>query len=96
MKITHHSGQCRFIATNEDGEVMGEIAYQPDGDILQANHTQTQERFQGQGVAGKLLDALVEYARKENLKIVPICSYVVHAFEKDPERFRDVSLRPND
>lgn len=90
MQITHDREGLRFIAANDDGEVMGEIAYEPNGGILSATHTLTDSRFRGQGIAAKMLDALAGYARENGFKIRPVCSYVVTAFEKKPEQYRDV------
>jgi len=39
------------------------------------------DKLKGQGIAGKLLDVAVDYARKNNLKVHPVCSYVVKKFE---------------
>jgi predicted GNAT family acetyltransferase len=39
----------------------------------------------GQGIAGKLLDALITDAREQGFKIVPQCSYVAAAFRRHPE-----------
>lgn len=90
MNITHDGANSRFVAANENGELMGEISYQDRDGSLYADHTHTQERYRGRGVAGKLLDAMADYARCKGMKIVPVCSYVVGAFERDPERYRDV------
>lgn len=74
----------------EDGEKAGRMTYEKEGDhqILVA-HTNVDEKFGGRGLAGKLMDEMVAYARKEKLKIHPTCSYVVRKFEKD-EGIRDV------
>lgn len=93
MKITHNPEEHAFVAHNEEGEYMGEIQYMPKGDVLIATHTLTEDRFQGRGVAGKLLNALVEYAVETNCTITPYCSYVVRAFESNPERYRAVIER---
>ncbi len=42
-----------------------------------------------EGVARKLLDVLVEFAREKQLKIVPTCSYVEVMFKRD-QSFADV------
>jgi len=39
------------------------------------------DKLKGQGIAGKLLDVAVDYARKNNFKVHPVCSYVVKKFE---------------
>ena len=39
----------------------------------------------GQGIAGKLVDALIDTARAQGWKVIPRCSYVVAAFRRHPE-----------
>lgn len=41
-----------------------------------ADHTWVDDCLRGQGVARKLLDVLVEFAREKQLKIIPTCSYI--------------------
>jgi len=53
------------------------------------NHTRVARQFEGQGLAGRLYRAMVEFARERNLQVTPICSYVVRQFERHPED-RDV------
>ena len=62
-----------------------------EGHII-VNHTRVAKEYEGQGLAGKLYQAMVEYARKEKLQVTPTCSYVVHKFNRNPGD-RDV-LRP--
>ena len=80
-----------FIYSKDDGSKGGEITFQPQGDdIIVADHTYVDPSLRGQGVAGKLLDALAEHARSENLKIKAQCSYVVSAFARG-DRYQDVN-----
>lgn len=55
-----------------------------DGHII-VNHTRVARESEGQGLAGVLFDAMVEYARDNNVQVTPTCSYVVHKFGKRPE-----------
>jgi predicted GNAT family acetyltransferase len=47
--------------------------------------TFTPPEHRGKGIAEKLMDEAVRFAERENLKIVPVCSYAKHYFEKHPE-----------
>lgn len=68
-----------------DGRKLGEITwYEKDG-VMKMNHTFVSDELRGQGVAKKLLDQSAKYARNNNMKMDPICSYVVSAFEKSNE-----------
>ena len=53
--------------------------------VRHANHTFTPSPLRGQGIAGKLVDSLIEDARAQGFKIVPACPYVEAAFRRHPE-----------
>jgi len=62
---------------------------QPNNDTMIIEHTQVSEKLKGQGVGVQLLNNAVDYARKEKLKIVPECSFVLAMFNKK-EEYKDV------
>lgn len=81
----------RFIY-QENNEVLGEISFTPvENQIIRAEHTYVNPEARGKGIAGQLLDALADYARENQLKIQPVCSYVVSAFKKS-DKYQDVSI----
>lgn len=47
-------------------------------------HTEVHERLQGHGVARKLLDALVAWARDTKTRVLATCPYAKAQFAKDP------------
>lgn len=57
--------------------------------LIDAPRTEVDKKYGGQGIAGKLVDELVQYARDENKKIIPTCPYIKDKFEKD-EKYKDV------
>lgn len=61
------------------------IKYTVEDGIMSINSTVVKKEMGGQGIAGKLTDRAVEFAREEGYKIKPICSYAVRYFEKKPE-----------
>jgi uncharacterized protein len=85
MNIEHEGNQKdgRFLI-RQNGKVLAEILYEDHGPgQIAATHTRVDESLKGQGIGRKLLDELVSLARKYNLKIVPVCSFVQAAMEKD-------------
>lgn len=72
-----------------NGQKLGEITWKQVDGIMHMNHTYVSDQLRGQGVAKRLLDTAAHYARENNLKMYPICSYVVAAFEKSDE-YNDV------
>jgi hypothetical protein len=53
------------------------------------SHTEVHERLQGHGVARRLLDTLVKWARETNTRVLATCPYATAQFAKDPS-IRDV------
>jgi predicted GNAT family acetyltransferase len=64
---------------------MPELTWVARGQARVANHTYVPHEARGQGIAAKLVDALIADARAEGFKIVPQCSYVEAAFRRHPE-----------
>lgn len=90
MEIVHEPARRRFVAKMDDGAKAGELTYTLEGSDLRANHTGTNPAFRGRGVATRLVEAAVAYARENGLRIVPICPFVASLFEKHPEQYRDI------
>ncbi len=76
-------GKNRFYIEDDAGSVVGEITFQyEDDNTILANSTFVDPSQRGQGIARKLLDSLADHARENGMKIRPLCSYVVNAFEQ--------------
>lgn len=45
-------------------------------------HTEVDETLKGQGIGAKLLEDLVEYVRKEGIKVLPLCPFAKATFKK--------------
>ena len=56
----------------EDGVMILESTYAPD-------------EYRGMGLAGKITEKAVTYAKEHGLKIKPVCSYSVQFFKKHTE-----------
>ncbi len=51
--------------------------------VIKVTHTFVNEDYRGQGIAAKLVDALIEYCTAEGLSIIPVCSYIVKLAQRD-------------
>lgn len=60
---------------------------------LRVYHTEVSAEYEGRGFAKLLLDQLVSYARENNLRIIPLCPYVLAQFKRNPEEYVDVWLK---
>src|SRR5690625_4676050 len=79
-------GNHKFYVGEDEQNPIAEITFKTkDEHTIIADHTYVSDELRGQGMAGKLLKVLTDYARKENKKIVPVCSYVKSKMEKTSE-----------
>lgn len=79
-------GTNKFYIGDNEQEPLAEITFkEKDANTIIADHTYVSDTLRGQGIAGKLVEVLTSYAREENKKIEPLCSYVQSKMEKTPE-----------
>jgi len=91
LEIRHDEadGDGEFFVARE-GERLGELTYRRlDERRVIIDHTEVQPKLRGHGVARRLLDAAVGWARATGTRVIPTCPYVKAQFEKDPS-IRDV------
>lgn len=80
------SGENGRFVLKVDGREAGELTFVSDGPgTVVADHTFVQPALRGRGHARTLVDALVTWARAEELKIVPTCWYVREVMSAEPE-----------
>jgi len=73
----------------ENGEVLAEMVYMKEDDRIIIQHTEVDETLRGKNIGFQLVERGVEYAREENLKIVPLCQFAKKVIERHKE-FQDV------
>ncbi len=87
-------GKSKFYIGESEDNFIAHITYKNGGkNVIIVDHTFVDPSLRGQSIAGKLLAKVVEMAREENLKIVPVCSYVVTKMSRTDE-YKDVLLNP--
>lgn len=69
-------------AAYEGQDMVGECTYYVIGEVWAIDHTFVNSAYAGQGIAGRLVDELLNQARSKGVKVIPICSYVKSVFEK--------------
>jgi predicted GNAT family acetyltransferase len=79
-----------YFEAIEDGKEAGKMTYTWAGDSkFIIDHTEVSPDFNGKGVGKKLVMAAVDYARTNNVKIIPLCPFAKSVFDK-VEEIRDV------
>lgn len=56
-----------------------------DENTISIDSTFVDPKLRGEGVAKLLTDKVVDLAKENNYKIIPVCSYAVMYFEKNQE-----------
>ncbi|WP_446653813.1 GNAT family N-acetyltransferase [Blastomonas sp.] len=85
-ETTGHGG--RFVYTAQGAEAELTYAHAPTvagQKRVSADHTYVPDSMRGQGIAARLVDALIATAREQQWQVIPRCSYVVVAFQRHPE-----------
>lgn len=86
-------GDNKFFVGDDEANPLAEITFKPAGDsTITVDHTFVSDELRGEGVAGKLVNKVVTYAREQGKKINPECSYAKSKMEKTPE-YHDVLVK---
>lgn len=87
---TINKGANKFYVGENIQNPLAEITFVESGKArLVIDHTYVSSDLRGQGVAGQLVDNVVQYAREEGKKILPLCPYAKDKIEKN-EDYHDV------
>lgn len=75
-----------FFIKDDSGKKIAEVTFPEKAfKVIDLNHTFVDDSLRGQGVAGKLVKKVAEFAAENEMKIVPTCSYAASWFEKHEE-----------
>lgn len=82
MDFKHETN--RIYLDDPAGKTLAEVTF-PDinENSVEINHTFVDDSLRGQGVAGKLMEELVNRLRAEGKTAVLTCSYAISWFEKN-------------
>ena len=80
-----HSGHRGAFVLMQDGERLAEQTYTVAGSRVIIDHTDVDDRLRGTGAGKQLVQAAVEWARTEKVKLMPLCPFARSVFDKTPE-----------
>ena len=73
----------RFVIYAND-EFAGESTYTWAGNTkFIIDHTSIEEKFVGKGLGKQLIVEAIDFARKKDLKIIPLCTFAKKVFDAD-------------
>lgn len=74
-----------YVGDSEDNPLAEMTFVISDESLIIIDHTYVSDELNGQGVGKLLLKELVDWVRKENKKIIPLCPYAKAQIEKNKE-----------
>ena len=89
IELKLEGGKGAFVI-EKDGARIAEMAIGIAGNNLTVYHTEVSDELKGQGIASKLLATMVAYAREHQLKVIPLCPYVLAQFKRHPDQYTDI------
>lgn len=81
--VVHNPAAERFESGR--GADLAACCYRRQGNLLVLHHTEVPAALQGLGLAGLLVQAALDWARAEQLRVRPSCSYVAAYMQRHPE-----------
>ena len=90
VQLTFDEKKHGHFYISENNERIAGMQVGISGNHLTVYHTEVSPNNEGKGLAKKLLSAMVDYARKNNLKVIALCPYVLAQFKRHPEEYADV------
>jgi len=82
MTPRHEPAEQRFTLPTTPVSVLD---YTVSGGRVVFTHTGVPEAYRGQGLAARLVEAGLQWAQGEGLKVVPACSYARAYIQSHPE-----------
>lgn len=91
MDIQHNDGSSKgSFYIERDGDTVAEITYSKAGNTtIIIDHTEVSDALRGENIGKKLVNHAVEYARKHDLRVIPLCPFAKSVIERD-ESLQDV------
>ncbi len=84
------TGSKGAFAAYEENKKIGEMSYSVAGtDKIIIDHTEVDPEQKGKSIGKILLKKVVEHARENNLKVIPLCPFAKAMFDKNVD-IRDV------
>lgn len=74
----------------EADEQVAEMSVSISGNELTAYHTEVSPKAEGKGLGKRLFVAMSDYARKNGLRVIPLCPFVHAQLKRRRQEFADI------
>lgn len=82
-QVRHDPAQGRFSTVVDGHEA--ELLYERQGQLLRIVHTGVPQAIGGRGVAARLVQSALDFARERGYNVRPDCAYAAQYFQRHPE-----------
>ena len=83
FEIINNESEKRFeVSVNG---LLSKLDYIQDKDTFVITHVGVHPELRGQGMAGKLTQAGLEFAKAKSLRVIPMCSYAAAYIRRHPQ-----------
>jgi predicted GNAT family acetyltransferase len=83
LQVTHNEAAHMFEVWI-DGH-LSKLDYIQDDKNFVITHVGVYPALRGQGIAGKIVEASLEYAKQNSLRVIPMCSYAAAYIRRNPK-----------
>ncbi|MDI9627441.1 MAG: GNAT family N-acetyltransferase [Acidobacteriota bacterium] len=91
LELRHNAGAFRYEAW-EGSELVSQIDYFVDGDVLTITHTGTPPRHRHRGLASQLTGFTLDDLRASGRKVLPLCPFTASYIASHPQ-YQDLVAR---
>src|SRR5258706_3503678 len=89
--VRHDHGERNGVFFIErEGRRVAELTYRMMGETVVVDHTWVDPTLRGGALAPRLVQAVGDWARREQRLIRPLCSYVRSGMDRSPQTDKDV------
>ena len=92
IKLEQKRSSLGSFYIDNEGERLGLMNFLINNGVMNIYHTEVSEQLHGKHMGEKLVEAGVNYARENHLKILPTCTFARSVFDRVKE-YHDVLVR---
>lgn len=90
VELKLNSNGRGYFLIKDNVKQLGQMEVSVIGNHLTVFHTEVIPEAEGKGYAKKLLNEMVSYSRKNNLRVKALCPFVQGQFKRHPEQYADI------
>lgn len=85
MLLLEYNIRDNALTIRLDEKHLASVVFHIKDNRMYLDSTFTPEEYRGKGIGSELMKASMDYAKKNSLFIVPVCSFAVEYFRKHKE-----------